>query len=102
MVLKILKENSNIRDIELKLKNNDMISKVFNSLTNNFMIKTLRLLANGQANKDVIETATKFMSHRVACDVQLNTKIKHLASTRKRLSEFYYPDESSMQDIILL
>lgn len=90
-ILDFCKYNTNLRDLEIKVDECDYASDVFEALSNNYVIKTLRVYSVKAARKDIVEEAAEFKSKRIALDLQLNTKDPRFASTKKRSSEFYYP-----------
>ena len=93
MIWDYCKINNNLRDLELVLQNNTMICNIIDSWADNYVIKTLDLFWKAKATNITIEKATEFKDKRVALEIQLNTSIKRFKSNKKRLSEFYYPDE---------
>lgn len=92
-LLSFLKYNTKLRDLELTFESTDPIKKVFEALSSNFMIKTVRLHSEEAVSDEIIELADNFSSQRIAVDIKLNTSNKKYKASENRISEFHYPDE---------
>ena len=87
-----LESNTKIRDLELNLLNNDFVFKVFRSLDNNYMIKTVRLISDKKITPEIQEYAEEFRSKRVGVEIALNSKKKLYKNLENKSCEMHYPD----------
>jgi hypothetical protein len=64
---------------------------IFESLKNNFVIKTVRVISEERVSEEVIELAQKFKNQRVAIEVGLNTQDRRFKRVEKRSFVILYP-----------
>ena len=101
-VLNFLKSNTDgatsvpnrVRDIDLKLQTTEDTHAVLEALTNNYMIKTVRLsnLSKRKISKETEKLAEAFKSSRVGSEIRLSFSNKKFSKSKTSSIEVYYPD----------
>jgi len=89
--VELFKANSNIRDIELYPSRIPYMLKIFHSLADNYVIKTVRM-AQAKANKAVLELAEEFAKKRIAIEITLNCTHYKFGQLRSKDYILYYPE----------
>ena len=86
-------QDSRLNDLSLKLENVGDVHRILESLSNNFMIKTVNLETSKPVEDTTVKLAEQFRSKRVATEVRINWKgNKRFRLNEKRKVEVFYPD----------
>ena len=91
-ILEFLKSHTKLRDLELYLKRRRDVYKCFDALSDNYVIKTVRLITKKPIQSYISKTASIFRSKRVAVDIALNTQGDRFHYLRTNIGETFYPD----------
>ena len=101
-VLNFLKPNtdeamsvpSRVRDIDLKLQTPEDTHAVLEALSDNYMIKTVRLsnLSKRRISKETEILAEAFKNSRVGSEIRLSLSNKKFSKAKTSSIEVYYPD----------
>ena len=85
---------SKLRDLELSLQSAGDIKSILEALSNNYMIKTLRLTNTSKENVDEYteNLAKKFKRSRVGTEVIISSSNKSFRSSKINSIEVFYPD----------
>jgi hypothetical protein len=77
--------------VEVNVSLQEAVLWIFESLKNNFVIKTVRVISEERVSEEVIELAQKFKNQRVAIEVGLNTQDRRFKRVEKRSFVILYP-----------
>jgi hypothetical protein len=77
--------------VEVNVPLQEAVLWIFESLKNNFVIKTVRVISEERVSEEVIELAQKFKNQRVAIEVGLNTQDRRFKRVEKRSFVILYP-----------
>ena len=101
-VLNFLKPNtdgttsisSRVRDIDLKLQTPEDTHAVLEALTDNYMIKTVRLsnLSKVKISEETQKLAESLKSSRVGSEIRVSFSNKKINKSKTSSIEVYYPD----------
>ena len=85
---------SRVRDIDLKLQTPEDTHAVLEALTDNYMIKTVRLsnLSKRRISKETEKLAESLKSSRVGSEIRVSFSNKKFSKSKTSSIEVYYPD----------
>ena len=85
---------SKLRDLELSLQSAGDIKSILEALSNNYMIKTVRLIniSKGVVDKDTENLAMSFKKIRVGTEIRISSNNKKFNASKTSSIEVFYPD----------
>ena len=85
---------SKIRDLDLTLQTPKDMNIILNSLSDNFIIKTLRLsnLSNKEIDEETESCAENFKRSRVGTEIKISSANSCFCSSKNLDIEVFYPD----------
>ena len=87
------KQSSKLRDLELSLKSQKDVYKILEALSDNYMIKTVRLNCQiKNVNAETEELAQQFKSKRVGTEVMISSNSTDPKNAKISSIEVFYPD----------
>ncbi|CAI2386251.1 unnamed protein product [Moneuplotes crassus] len=87
-----LETNTQLRDLELEVPTIKALNKIFNSIRNNFLIKTLHLKIKGEISEALTKKLQCFQRERICCDILLSNNECTLYNSKPRSFTTYYPN----------
>ena len=92
-VVKKKKQSSKLRDLELSLNSQMDVHKILEALSDNYMIKTVRLKCHTKnIDAETEELAQQFKSKRVGTEVRISRNNTDPKNARVSSIEVFYPD----------
>ena len=85
---------SKLRDLELSLQSAGDIKSILEALSNNYMIKTVRLINTSKevVDKDTENLAIGFKRSRVGTEIRISSNNKKFNASKTSSIEVFYPD----------